>query len=166
MPLMMNDPGPRGTFRYSEPSISFALPESLFSVDQSVNPLGFLAGIPAITNILNYGKDTPLPFGAEDIAVFGRGAKQQVHSNVNAAQQNLLSSLYGKGLYQSGQPLGDVANLEGQRANLLANVDDQLAALMMALNQTQLQSNLAQRERQGDIGELFGNLALTLPFML
>jgi len=167
MPSMMNDPGPRGTFRYNEPmTLPYTDWESIFNVNQSANPLGFLAAIPAIPNLMAYGKETPLMFGGADIVNFGRGAKQQVHSNIDAAKQNLLSGLYGKGLYQAGQPLGDVGNLEGTRANLLANVDDQLAGMMMALNQMQLQSQLALRERQGDLGEMFGGLAAILPFLL
>jgi len=167
----LNNAGqPRGNFRYN-PSIKPAVDNSidlsaLFNIDQGINPLGFLAGIPAITNLINYGKDTQLPFDAGDITAFGQGAKQQVHSNIDFAKQNILSNLYGKGLYKSGSPVGDVANLEGQRGNLLSNVDDQLAGLMMSLNQMQLQSGLAQKQRQGDVGELFTNLAMVLPFIL
>jgi len=160
-------PGPRGSFRYN-PSVGYASPDlsSLFNVDNKMNPLGLLPLLGAIPSIFGYGEETPLEFGAGDILNFGKGAKQRVHSGIDLAKSSVLSGLYGKGLYKSGAPVGDVANLEGQRGILLGDVDNQLSGLMMALNELQLKSDIAGKERQGDIGELLGSLAMTLPFLL
>ena len=159
-------PNPRGDFRYN-PTVAPATSQADLP-DSSVgfNPWGLLAGLPAIPSLLSYGSKVDLPIGKEDIYNLFSNVRNRAAGSMDQTQKQLLSSLYGRGLYKSGATVGDIANLRGREAEIGANIDAQMAQSLMGLNQQELQAGMAQKQAQGDIGQLFASLATVLPFLL
>lgn len=167
MPLQnLNNIPIRGGYRYN-PTVSkkgTSTPQTGSSV--SFNPLGLLGALPAIPALFSYAGDTEMSIGAEDIYNLYQGQRGRIESATDQAQKDMLSALYGRGLYKAGETVGDIANLRGREQELMTDVDAQMVQALMQLNQQELQAGLAQKERHGDIGQLFASLGTLLPFLL